>query len=132
MVELVAILLGSIMLLVLINWNQQRTSRLNRQYYRKKWQEIKVLEKSSAAASRLAVIEADKILDRALKDLGYAGTSMSDRLQQAGSALGDVNAVWTAHKLRNRLVHEETKLKRPDVRRAISAYQAALQRLGAF
>lgn len=132
MAELVAILIGSIFLLVLINLSQRTTGKLNRDYYQKKWKEVKVLEQTSAAAQRLAVIEADKLLDKALKQLGIKGATMGDRMKQAGSMLGRVDSVWSAHKLRNRLVHEETKPKVRDIRRAIDAYAGALKKLGAI
>ena len=133
MAELIAILLGSILLLALIQWSQRRTSKLNRQYYQKKWHEIRVMEQTSAAARRLAVIEADKVLDRALKDLNFSGATMGDRMKSATQVMGKQNNnVWSAHKLRNRLVHEETKPKARDIRRAINAYQAALKKLGAL
>lgn len=132
MVELIAIAAGSILLLVLIQVAQKRTTKINRAYYQKKWLEIKTLERTSAAAKRLAVIEADKTLDKALKELNFKGATMSDRMRDAGQLLGKVDNVWHAHKLRNRLVHEETKPKTGEIRRAISAYQAALKKLGAL
>jgi len=132
MAELIAILIGSVVLLILLQLAQRAAGRLNRDYYQKKWREIKVLEQSSAAAQRLAVIEGDKVLDKAMKESGIKGATTGDRLKSAGSRLGDIGAVWTAHKLRNRLVHEESKPKPRDIRQAIKAYQNALKKLGAL
>lgn len=132
MAELIAILVGSILLLVLIQYAQRKTSQLSHQYYAKKWQEIKTMERASAAARRLAVIEADKTLDKALKDLNFKGATMGDRMKNAGKLMGKVDNVWFAHKMRNRLVHEDAKPKKAEIRRAINAFEAALKKLGAL
>jgi hypothetical protein len=51
------------------------------------------------------IIEADKALDLALRLAGYSG-SLGEKLKSAGARFSDLDAVWSAHKLRNRLAHE--------------------------
>lgn len=51
------------------------------------------------------VMEADKVLDLALGELGYTG-SVADKLKKAGPRIKNLQAVWNAHKLRNQLAHE--------------------------
>tara|TARA_Y100000310_G_scaffold240643_1_gene244510 strand:- start:104 stop:499 length:396 start_codon:yes stop_codon:yes gene_type:complete len=51
------------------------------------------------------VLEADSILNKALDVLGYEG-SLGEKLKKAGPRFSDLNAVWVAHKLRNRIAHE--------------------------
>lgn len=51
------------------------------------------------------VLEADKVLDQALAAHGYKG-SLGEKLKKAGPRFSDVDAVWSAHKLRNRMAHE--------------------------
>jgi hypothetical protein len=51
------------------------------------------------------VLEADSILDAALGELGYTG-SMADKLRKAEKYIVDLEAVWRAHKVRNRIAHE--------------------------
>jgi hypothetical protein len=51
------------------------------------------------------VLEADKVLHEAFKALGSKG-SMGDSLKRFGSKLPNEQAVWNAHKLRNRIAHE--------------------------
>lgn len=51
------------------------------------------------------VMEADKVLDLALGELGYTG-SVADKLKKAGPRMKNLQAVWNAHKLRNTLAHE--------------------------
>ncbi len=78
----------------------------------------------------LRVIEADKVLDSALSELGYVG-SLGEKLKKAGPRFSDINAVWAAHKLRNTLVHALTSEPTDhDVHRALSAFRRALTDLG--
>jgi hypothetical protein len=133
MVELVAIAVAAILLLVVINWSQGKTSGLNHQYYQTKWHDIKTLEHTSAAAARLAVMEADKLLDHALKDVRVRGETMGDRLKNAAKLLGSANnTVWAAHKLRNKLAHEDIHPKPAEIRRALGAFEAGLKKLRAL
>ena len=58
----------------------------------------------STADPQRRVLEAEKILDQALKILGFSG-SMADKLRVAGPRFSDVQKVWDAHKLRNKIAH---------------------------
>ncbi len=51
------------------------------------------------------ILEAEKVVDRLLGALGYTG-SFGDKLKAAGPRLPNIQALWDAHKLRNRLAHE--------------------------
>ncbi len=65
------------------------------------------LQKGDEANIRLAIIEADKLLDTVLKRMGYAGETMADRLKSITPAqLRTINELWTAHKVRNNIVHD--------------------------
>lgn len=81
----------------------------------------------------LAIIDTDKILDDALKSRHYRGKSMGARLMAAQHDLTNNDAVWCAHKLRNKLVHEEgIKLSEKTVRDALCGFRQALRDLGAL
>lgn len=55
---------------------------------------------------KLAIIEADVILDETLKEKGYAGTSLGERLRSISpSQLNSLDDAWTAHKVRNQIAH---------------------------
>lgn len=131
-IELIAIGLGAILLLILMNVLPRQSSGLDRVYYHKKWEEIRLLLKTSMAGARLSIIEADKLLDRALKELGFPGETMGDRLKSAASRLGSKDAVWDAHRLRNRLVHEDAHPRPSQIKAALTAYEACLKKLGAL
>lgn len=53
-----------------------------------------------------AIIEADIILDKALKQLGYAGISLGERLRSiTPTMLATIDDAWEAHKVRNHIAH---------------------------
>lgn len=81
---------------------------------------------------KLAILEADKILDEALRLAGFRGESLGDRLKKLDEAkLPNLQDVWEAHKLRNRLVHEaDFKLNRNTAERALAVYEQAFKDLG--
>ena len=55
---------------------------------------------------KLAIIEADIILDDLLKDKGYAGNSLGERLRSiTPSQLETIDDAWEAHKVRNKIAH---------------------------
>lgn len=55
---------------------------------------------------KLAIIEADIILDETLKRAGYVGASLGERLRTISPAqLRSLDDAWQAHKVRNQIAH---------------------------
>ena len=55
---------------------------------------------------KLAIIEADIILDELLKEAGYVGTSLGERLKSISPMqLKSLDDAWQAHKVRNQIAH---------------------------
>jgi hypothetical protein len=133
--ELAAILAGVVLIILIfgVTWLQRRRpAKLNVQYFQDKWA---VLQKqcSDKATWPLAVIDADKLLDEALRKHRYRGKSMGERLMTAQHDIKDNDGVWYGHKLRNRLVHESNvKLREREVKNALLGIRAALKDLGAL
>jgi hypothetical protein len=80
---------------------------------------------------KIAILEADKVLDEALRGAGIQGGTLGDRLKKIKpSQLSDIDAIWQAHKLRNQIAHEnDFKLKRDLAERALGIYEKALHEL---
>lgn len=111
---------------------RRRPKKLNKQYYQDRWQTLQKLL-SNKETWPLAVIDADKLLDDALRRSHYKGKSMGERLMTAQRDIHDNDAVWYGHKLRNRLVHEsDVKLSEKDVKQALIGIRGALKDLGAL
>lgn len=99
------------------------------------WQSVlDKLNRNSEDSYKQAVIEADKIFDDLLRKSGYQGEDMGERLKQiTQDQLVNIDEIWQAHKLRNRLVHEpDFELREHEARRMIEIYQKALENLEAI
>lgn len=105
---------------------------LDRQYFEARWSELLARVKTPDGMV-LAVIDGDKLLDEALKKHHFKGKTMGERLVSAQRSLSDNDAVWYAHKLRNRLVHEpNVRLKKREAQTALAGFKKGLQDLGAL
>ncbi len=76
------------------------------------------------------VLDGDKLLDFALKKRGYTG-SLGQKLKSANGVFSEVNQVWRAHKLRNRIAHEIFQIRPADAREALGIFRKAVRDLGA-
>ena len=116
-----------------------RRSRLedegvNRKIIESRWSEIESLIKQEGEmSSKLAIMEADKLLDYTLKSMALPGETLGERLKFACYKYDKLKKVWWAHKVRNEMVHESSfKLDKGTARRAIDEFKRALQELGAL
>jgi hypothetical protein len=110
---------------------RHRPASLNREYFGKRWRELQQ-HCAQQATWPMAVIDADKLLDDALKKSHYKGKTMGERLVSAQRDLSGNDKVWYSHKLRNKIVHEDIKLNKRDVQTALKGYLQALHDLGAL
>ena len=111
---------------------RRKPKQLDQPYFQDRWQTLQKLCKDKSTWP-LAIIDADKLLDDALKRLKYRGKTMGERLVSAQHEIKNNDEVWYAHKLRNRLVHEnDTKLTEKNVKEALVGIRGALKDLGAL
>ncbi len=108
--------------------------QLDVEKYRRRWLEIEgLLSRDNQRNCQFAVIEADKLLDIAMKESGIRGDTMGERLKTAKDTWSDRNGIWSAHKLRNQIVHEaDVKLGYDGARRALASFKKALRDVGAI
>lgn len=129
---IVAGLIIVVMLFVTAFLKRQTRRKLNVDYYIKRWKELQKLC-GDPSTWPLAIIDADKLLDEALKQTRVRGKTMGERLVSAQHDLSNNDAVWFAHKLRNKLVHEDYgQLKQGEVKDALMGFRQALKDLGAL
>ena len=131
---LLAIIIVGVLVFVAILVTGRREHHLNQEVYQTRFLKIEnKLQKNNPATYALTVIDADKLLDRALTELGVPGQTMGDKLKKAPSRFSDVNAVWRAHKLRNALAHEpDAEIGYKQAATALMIYRKALKDLGAI
>lgn len=116
-----------ILLIAIVAYGWPRSKKLNRtarQEVIDAWRGIEDIEDPV-----LRIVEADKVLDLAMKRLGYEGT-FKDKFTKAKSVFPNASSLWKGHLLRNRLVHEPgARVTQAEARRVIVSIDAALRRL---
>ena len=74
------------------------------------------------------ILDGDAVVAELLTMLGYQG-SMADKLKRAESFIPDINAVWAAHKLRNRIAHEMgASINQNEADRAMHAFERVIHK----
>lgn len=72
-----------------------------------RWQSVQThLTSNNPNDWKLAIIEADVLLERMLEKAGYAGNTVGERLKSASSrSFATLDDAWTAHRVRNQIAH---------------------------
>lgn len=94
---------------------------------------IKLSESENESDWRLAIIEADIMLDELLEKLELPGDTMGEKLKAVEkSDFTTIEYAWEAHKARNTIAHEGTNflVSQREVRRIISLYEAVFKEFG--
>jgi hypothetical protein len=103
---------------------------LTRDDVARRWQEIERTAQSGTMGAKMAIMEADKLLDGVLKSMSVPGETLGERLKFAGYKYPELRHVWYAHKLRNQIVHETSfEIGPRDAKSALQAFQKALKTL---
>lgn len=111
---------------------RKRPQVLKQNYFQQQWVELQKMCRQKETWPS-AVLDADKLLDEALKKRKLGGKNMGERLVKAQRIFTDNDSVWFGHKLRNRIESDpETKLKEGDVKEALIGIRQALKDLGAL
>ena len=107
---------------------------LNTEKFRSSWLAIEQKLQSNLPDSYiLCVMNADKLLDLALRQRGFKGETMGERMKSAQNEWRDANVVWRSHKLRNQLAHEhDVQLSYDQARAAMAGFKQGLKDLGAI
>lgn len=80
----------------------------------------------------MAVLRADALLDDVLRDSGYDGATLADRLKIVDpTRLPSLDRLWSAHRLRNAIAHDPTEQHTKEtIAHALRSYERGLQELG--
>ena len=116
----------------LIYWLHHRPAKLKTEYYQEKWKELQGMLRDKQKWA-LAVVDADNLLDSALKKKHISGHSMGERLVKAQRMFTDNDGIWFGHKLRNKIDADPTvKLKEAEVKQALVGIRQGLKDVGAL
>lgn len=95
---------------------------------------VKNAAKSPPQSYVLAIIEADKLVDDALKAMGLEGEHVADRLEKLRvEDHPTLDRLWRAHRVRNELVHTpDFGIEEGDAKDVLKVYEKFLKELGAL
>lgn len=91
---------------------------------------ISHINSANSADWRLAIIEADVMLDDLLKTLGYHGESLGERLRAVEkSDMLTLDNAWEAHRVRNQVAHQgaDYPLSEREAKRAVALYESVFK-----
>ena len=134
-VFLIATLVVGILLFVTILLTRKHSPKLDQEQYQIDFLNIQNgLKKEEPSSYAMTIIKGDKLLDKALCEIGAPGRTMGDRLKKVGKdKFTQLNSVWHAHKLRNEIAHEsDFEPSYAQAQHALETYKQALQDLGAI
>ena len=92
---------------------------------------MKRLESNNEGEYKLALIEADTIIDTTLKKAYIAGDTLDDKLAKVTpTVIPNIAELKKAHEVRNKIVYDpDYKLSGTEARKILSEYEAALRAL---
>lgn len=97
----------------------------------KKWDRVLVhMASNNPSDWKLAILEADIMLEELLDASGYKGETMSDKLKSVEkSDFETIEAAWEAHKTRNTIAHEgsDFTLTRQEADRVINLFRIVFE-----
>jgi len=82
---------------------------------------------------KLAVIEADSMLEELMQQLGFKGATLGDKLKSADqNSFRSLTSAWEVHTIRNRIAHEGTsfELSQREAKRVIAIYEQIFREYG--
>lgn len=131
---MIAVFIAAVVGVLYLLYSGKNASQLNVAKYQTKWLEIEnSLSRDNRASWQLAILNADKLVDKALRERHYKGQTMGERMKSAQKTWSNANHVWGAHKIRNQLAHEtDVELTYETTLRSLTAFKQALKDLGAI
>lgn len=133
LIMFISVVAIGITLLIVISLTRRGGKMLDQEKYRSRWLAITQSAGSTPETWQFAIMNADKLLDAALKERGVAGTTLGERLKNAKPYLSSIDSVWRAHKLRNRIAHDDgVKVSQRQAAEALKIFKRALTDLGAL
>ncbi len=129
----------AIVVIILLIWGLKKLKKLltqpemyglTRAQVAGRWIEIRKTGQQGLMGAKLAIMEADTLLDSGLKSMMIPGDTLGERLRVAAYKFPNIKSVWWAHKLRNQLAHEATfQITTRQANQALDEFEKALKTL---
>lgn len=99
-----------------------------------RWEEVqKHIEGMNPNDWKLAIIEADVLLQETLNEAGYVGSSIAEQLKNISpQQVRTIQAAWDAHKIRNQIAHSGSDfvLTKRVAQEAVAKYRLVFEEFG--
>lgn len=113
---------------LVLNWDTERKQKNER------WERVEQYMTSLNASDwKIAILEADNMLDDIIERMGYKGENLGERMKQIeASDFPYLEEAWQAHKMRNVIAHKGTDyaLTRSEAEQTINIYHRVFKDLG--
>ncbi|MDQ3090021.1 MAG: hypothetical protein M3Q24_02625 [bacterium] len=110
-----------------VNAEAESTDEASTEPVNEKWIQIQNhIESKNPSEWRVAIIEADIMLDDLLKRMGYHGDTLGEKLKAVEkSDFTTLESAWEAHKVRNQIAHQGAnfQINEREARRVISLFE---------
>jgi hypothetical protein len=100
----VVLIISLVLIFLLALTLNLKSVKLNKDTYQKAL--IGIKNNFEDGQYQLVVLNSDKLVDQALKDLKIKGSTMGERLKNCKNLKFNLNQIWQVHKLRNKVAHE--------------------------
>lgn len=112
-------------------YNFAEPLEVDSEYQNERWELVqKHINSDSPAEWRMAIIEADSMLDDMVQRMGYEGDNLGERLKAVEpSDFQTLQNAWEAHKVRNKIAHEGVSfvVSQREARRVVELYRTVFE-----
>lgn len=131
---LAGVLIFGGILFAVISFSRHTPRQLKKDYYRSQWLTIEAqLQRDQPHGYTVCLLNADKLLDKALKERSISGNTMGERMKSYQAKWTNAQNVWDAHKIRNKIAHEtDVTVTYDQAKRALAAFRQGLKDVGAL
>jgi len=131
-ITLLIIVIAFLLLNIYIIWRIVREDYKHDPYIAKQWAEIlEMWESKKTSSYKLAIIEADKLMDYVFKKMQLVGKDFGERLRGGCHKYPFMKELWFSHNLRNDIVHKSHfELSSYAASKALRIYRRSLKKLG--
>jgi hypothetical protein len=121
-----------IFVVVVVIFRGRITDSLDKRYFTRRWAKLTKLCVDRKLWYQ-AIIDADELLDEALKQRHFKGKTTGERLVSAQHYFSSNDTVWFSHKLKNKITEQDhKKLNKKETLEALASFKLALKDLGAL
>ena len=113
---------------------EQKSAKSSMASQNPRWNQVLTyLMSDSSSDWKLAIIEADSMLEILLTDLGFKGTTLGDRPKMASKdTFTGLSFAWEVHAIRNKIAHEGMNfdLSHHEAKRVVALYEQIFRNYG--